>query len=136
MTDRHATTADLPDWDTVDTVIGLAQTPGAYGWVWLQHPTEPRAPRAIGRDLSGRLYAASDATFVDRPGRAAAKQGYLALLVGVDDGLALWAPPKGYSHIKPIDPDEPNGQPDVPRWLPIREVLKDIPDEMRQTLHS
>ena len=136
MTDRHATTADLPGWNIVDTVLGLNQQPGTHGWVWLQDPANPRTPGAIGRDLSGRLYVASDAAFVGEPFRGTAEQGYRALLVGVADGLGLWAPPAGYAHIKPIDPDEPSAQPDVPRWLPIREVLKDLPDEMRQTLNA
>lgn len=129
MTDRHATTADLPGWNIVDTVIGLTERPGTLGWVWLQNPANPvSGPRAIGRDLSGRLYAASDATFVHRPSKAAIDGGSVALLVGVSDGLGLWVPPVGYSRIKPIDPDEPGSQPDVPRWLPIREILKDAPD--------
>jgi hypothetical protein len=136
MTDRHATTADLPGWNIVDTVLGIAQQPGAQAWVWLQDPANPSSPGAVGRDLSGRLYAASDAVITDLPSRTVIHQGYRALLVGVEDGLGLWAPHKGYSNIKPIDPDEPSAQPDVPRWLPIREVLKDLPDEMRQTLQA
>ena len=136
MTDRHATTADLPNWPTIDTVLGIAQTPGAYGWFWLKNHADPHSTPGVGRDLAGRLYAASDAKFNDRPHEHAANAGYLVLLVGVEDGLGLWVPHKGYSHIKPIDPDEPSTQPDVPRWLPIREVLKDLPDEMRQRLYA
>ncbi|MFD4576760.1 hypothetical protein ACFWNK_30890 [Streptomyces sp. NPDC058417] len=131
MTDRHATTADLPGWDIVDTVLGLIQQPGRRGWVWLRQPSYPRAPSAVGRDLSGRLYVASDAVFVGEPVWDTVVQGYHALLVGVADGIGLWAPTAGYAHIKPIDPDEPSTQPDMPRWLPIREVLKDMPDKMR-----
>ena len=123
MTDRHATIANLPGWNIIDTVLGIAQQPGAQAWVWLQQPANPGGPRAIGRDLSGHLYAASDTDIADQPTNAAAEQGYLALLVGVKDGLGLWVPPSGYSRIKLIDPDEPSAQPDVPRWLPIREVV-------------
>ena len=128
MTDRHATTADLPGWNIVETVLGLSKQPGASGWIWLKDPVDPRGPRTIGRDISGRLYADSNAVFVDRPTKTPVEQGLLGLLVGVHDGLGLWVSPAGYSQIMPIDPDEPGTQPDVPRWLPIREVLA-IPAE-------
>ncbi|WP_331762246.1 hypothetical protein OG612_44875 (plasmid) [Streptomyces sp. NBC_01527] len=135
MSDRHATTKDLPDWNFADTVLELSQRPGLLGWIWLQNPTNPKEQlSALGRDLEGRLYADSASRFAERVGQSAANQGYLALLVGVEDGIALWVPRKGYHHIKPIDPNEAGDQPDVRRWLPIREVLKEVPAEEWRSL--
>ena len=137
MPDRHATTADLPDWHIADTVLGLSQRPGLSGWIWLQDPIKPR-PQAqpVGRDMEGRLYVDSASTFDGSVGKAPVEDGYLALLAGVEDGIALWLPRNTYHHIRVIDPDETGSQPDVPRWLPIREVLKDVPAEEWRNLHG
>ncbi len=137
MSDRHATTADLPGWNTVDTVLGLSQRPGTHGWVQLQDSGNPREQlQPVGRDMAGRLYAASGADFAGNVSRSAVELGYLALLVGVEDGIALWLPPNAYHHIKPVDPDEPGEQPDVPRWLPIREVLQEPLAEAYENLSA
>ncbi|MFE7116570.1 hypothetical protein ACFU99_14275 [Streptomyces sp. NPDC057654] len=136
MSTRHATTADLPGWNIADTVLDLSKRPTSSGWVWLENPAKPgeRAP-VLGRDIDHRLFVASDCDFVGRPPSTSAVQGgYMALLVGVDDGIALWLPSRAYHHIKRINPDEPGEQPDVPHWLPIREVLEGIPPEERANM--
>ncbi|MGP3951307.1 hypothetical protein [Streptomyces sp. 7N604] len=135
MSERHATTNDLPDWNIADTVLGLSQRPGLLGWVRLQKPSKPDEQlSSLGRDMEGRLYVDSASRFAERVGKSEAQQGYVALLVGVEDGVALWVPRKGYHHIKLIDPAEAGDQPDVPRWLPIREVLKEVPAGELQNL--
>ncbi|WP_432040853.1 hypothetical protein [Streptomyces chartreusis] len=128
MTDRHATVDDLPDWHVIDTPFGLSQRPGNHAWIWLKQPASEEETHVLGRDMEGHLYVASEAGFADRVSAVAAPQGRFALLVAVEDGLALWLPRIAYRHIKVIDPAEPGPQPDVPHWLPIREVLKEMPD--------
>ncbi|MGW3202301.1 hypothetical protein ACWDBD_49010 [Streptomyces sp. NPDC001118] len=127
--------ADLPGWDIVDTILSLHERPEAHGWLRLDDPTRPREkPQALGRDLEGRLFVDSSSTFDERISKSAVEMGYFALLTGVEDGVALWLPVRAYRHIKPIDPNAVGEQPDVPRWLPIREVLKEAPAQSMQNL--
>ncbi|MGW6602267.1 hypothetical protein [Streptomyces sp. NPDC055036] len=135
MTERHATIADLPGWDIVDTVLSLHERPGAHGWLRLDDAIGRREkPQPLGRDLEGRLFVDSFSTFAEQISRSEVQLGYFALLTGVEDGVALWLPGKAYRHIKPIDPNAVGEQPDMPRWLPIREVLKEAPAESMQHL--
>lgn len=76
----------------------------------------------------------SFSTFAERISKSAVEMGYMALLIGVEDGVALWLPGKAYHHIKPIDPNAVGEQPDVPRWMPIREFLKEAPAQSMQNL--
>ena len=128
MSNRHATTADLPGWNIADTVLDVSRRTGSSGWVELKDPTKPgeQVP-VLGRDIDQRLFVASGCELAGDVRASAAHGGYVALLVGVDDGVALWLSRNAYHHIKRISPDEPGDQPDVPRWLPIREVLAEIP---------
>lgn len=130
MTDRHATVNDLPDWYILDTPFGLCKNIGRYGWIPLKHAASEKETHALGRDEQGHLYVASEIGFiVGQVTQVAAHQGRYALLVGVEDGVALWAPRTAYRYINVIDPAEAGPQPDVPRWLPIREVLKEVPTD-------
>lgn len=127
MTERHATTADLPGWSTPDTVLGLRRNPDAYGWVALISYRTGTID-VLGRDMQGRLYVAADATLTAKtPSTQNVEAGHSALLVGVADGVGVWIPRAAYHQVKVIDPTEDGAQPDVPRWLPIAEVLPEVP---------
>lgn len=92
MTERHATIADLPGWDIVDTVLSLHERPGAHGWLRLDDPTRlQRKLQPLGRDLEGRLFVDSSSTFAEQISKTAVQLGYFALLTGVEDGVALAA---------------------------------------------
>lgn len=133
MTDRHATTADLPGWNTPDTVLGLNHNPETWGWATLHNLSSPgpTRPDVIGRDMEGRLYVAADAAITAKtPDQATVDAGVRALLVGVADGIGLWLPRTAYHHVDVVDPDAPGAQPDVPRWLPVAEVLSELPDNV------
>ena len=126
MTERHATTADLPGWNTPDTVLGLHRNPDAYGWVALVSYTTGTQD-ILGRDMQGHLYVATDAAITAKtPTTQNIEAGHSALLVGVADGVGVWIPRTAYHHVKVIDPTESGAQPDVPRWLPIAEVLPEV----------
>lgn len=129
MSDRHATTHDLPGWNTPDTVLGLNQRPNAWGWAWLMARGDGKELAVLGRDLHGALYVAASASLTAQiPYRATVEHGDVVLLAGVEDGIGLWCHRSAYHRIGLIDPAEQGAQPDVPAWLPIREVLPGIPD--------
>jgi hypothetical protein len=130
MTDRHATTADLPGWNTPDTVLGLSRNPGTWGWATLHNVVEPgpQYPEVLGRDMEGHLYVAAAAAITAKtPEQSTVDVGNRALLTGAEDGVGLWLPKPAYHLVKVIDPEARGEQPDVPRWLPIVEVLSELP---------
>lgn len=133
MTDRHATTADLPGWNTPDTVLGLSRNPDSWGWADLRNLSGPgpTRPDVIGRDMEGRLYVAAGAAISAKtPDQPAVDAGVRALLTGLPDGIGLWLPRAAYHYVNVIDADAPGAQPDVPRWLPVAEVLHELPDNV------
>ncbi|MEV8336762.1 hypothetical protein [Streptomyces niveus] len=137
--DRQATVGDLPGWATPDTIAGLAGRTDMWGWITVGSPIpyeQEKMPPRLGRSLEGKLWVSSVGTFADRGPHTAAAEGNMALLVGVHDGIGLWIAPAAYHHIKPVDRSEANqAQPDVEPWLPIREILTEIPAVVRNRLN-
>jgi prevent-host-death family protein len=131
MTDtatRQANVSDLPGWTNADTVMSLSGKPGVVAWLKLIHSETVKPLRALGRDMAGALYVAADAAVTtETPYHLFAEAGQLALLAGTEDGIGLWVPQAAYHLIARVDPNEPSGQPDVPAWIPIAEVLRELP---------
>ncbi|MEY9840685.1 hypothetical protein [Streptacidiphilus sp. EB103A] len=126
----HANVADLPGWtDPADTVLGLHGQAGTHAWLRLTDSQTGANLRGIGRDITGGLYAAATVQLTsEAPFSMYVENGSWALLTGTEDGIALWIPHCSYHLIERIDPTEPSPQPDIPTWIPVTHVLKDLPD--------
>ncbi|MFD6329255.1 hypothetical protein ACFWGI_06710 [Streptomyces niveus] len=135
MSDRHATTADLPNWNTPETILGLAGHRDRWGWIRLSSVNQLKGfPQRIGYDMDDRLWVSTAGSFEARATKGMIDGGSLALLVGVDDGISLWLPESAYQHVKRVSPTADVAQPDVPPWHPVREILPAIPDDAQRRM--
>jgi hypothetical protein len=112
VTDRkQARAMDLPSFSTPPFVRDIRTHAGSWGWVFPQH---------IAQDDAGYLWADGAASpKATAPGNSS---GHCALLAWSANGLSAWVDPRGYGGLGRI-----SGAVDETKWVPVVEVLTDLP---------